>query len=261
LSVVAVRNVILWCAVAVLGMAVATTAPASADCRNVWSADLLGGFTLVCDGDGGGGSPPGKPVKPRQATGKQLRALRFFPSPAAVARARRDAVAALAATGNGDIDAELRGLIESGGFSDEAYDLMRAADLSVRDLGDVYSFTYILGWQIVHTTLGKSARTSDKVAGAVRKELRTRLALDRHFRRMGDARQQEYAERLAIWIAVLANRFNAAISAGDAAWMEEIKHATRVRLSERDMLGAYVDKAKLSRKGVSGDYGQHVPSR
>lgn len=231
-------------------------ASASAECRSVYQADLQGGFALICDGTNpGGGGGSRAPKKDQQATRAQLAKLRFTASSAAAVRARAKLADALATTGEQSVDAEIRRVTTSGTLSAQIRGLMRKAGLSTSDIGDYYTFAYITGWQVTHE--GRSV--SDATAAAVRRELRSRVARNATLRRMTNAQKQEYAERLAGWLSVLTGTWNDAKSTGKAGLVENAVDSMWARLAEKDLLGAYVNAAKLTRSGVSEDYGPFVP--
>lgn len=248
------------------GAGLAIAAPsAHAGCQNVYQADLSGqtggSLVLVCTPDptpsGGGsgsGSSPTEPKKPKRATAKQLRTLRFVPQASAEKTVQAELVRAFGNTGDPELDAKQTASIESGALTRQFRVNLRRQRWSTRDVGDYYALAYLTGWSVMHD--GRT--TSTKVDRAVRRVLKDRLARQARFRRMNDTQQHAYAERLAAWTAVLAGNYAAAKRDGDKDGMAEAAYNAEHRLADDDLLGAYIDDAKLSSKGITGDFGTYV---
>jgi hypothetical protein len=85
---------------------------------------------------------------------------------------------------------------------------------------------------------------------AVRKDLRSQLALDRKVRGADDAAQQESAEWFASWAVLLVGALQHLSSVGDPA-LEEFRDNVRRRISSSDLFGVDLTTIRLTAHGIA----------
>lgn len=251
---------------------------AAAECRNVWQPDFSGetggSLELVCDyvpsgggggGGGGGGNRPASKPKPRKATAKQLRALRFPPSASAASQLS----SATANTLIGELDlaaddpkiptfqAELTQPAIDGDFDAK---LVRKRGWSTSDLGDVYTAAFLEGWRVVNKVPASKIRAA--TVKAVRKDIRNELALDPKVRRASDAAQRRWAYQLRHWTSLMAALYDDSarrnLSNVDS-WRVRLQNVFRYpslddidQLSSTGKLGwVDLEKVRLGARGVT----------
>lgn len=245
---------------AALGLAAVAAPPATAKCVTKWQPDFSGqsGGSLVLDcfstpsvGGGSGGSKPAK--KPRtKPTGAELRALRYTPRASVSRKVQaelvRDLLPSDPVAAADPQSQRARQQIESGDLTRQARSGLRKLKWRTDDLGDHYAQAYIYTWLTVTGTDSLPSKTDR----AVRRQLRDRLALDPKVRRMSDARQQAWAERLDSWMVVTVGNYNAlrkrGADRGDViAWQTRTRHIMR----EDGLLGENVSGGvRLTSKGI-----------
>jgi hypothetical protein len=177
--------------------------------------------------------------------------LRFVPAPEVSERVRADLVANFAA-GDSPGAVELRAQFEAtpplqafGTWFGASWD-----DWSLRNAADVYAASLILLWLTIDE---RADRTTTAVDEAVRADVRAGMAAAPAVWKAGDADQQELAERIASWTAVLAGQFNWTVEQG-AALPPGAVEAFRDRLVElgqsRHLFGVDLSAVKLTRQGI-----------
>ena len=125
-------------------------------------------------------------------------------------------------------------------------------DWSSRDVANVYAASLILLWLTIDE---ERDRTTTAVDEAVRADIRAGMAAAPAVWKASDADQQEFAERIASWTAVLAGQYNWTVQQGDALppgaeTVEEFRE-TLVELGQsRHLFGVDLSAVKLTRKGI-----------
>ncbi len=177
--------------------------------------------------------------KPKRATARQLRALRFVPKPEVTARIHQVLVER-----TGRPAAEIVPIFD-GVKADWERVLTRTVKWSARDLGDAAAFTFL---QLNRVYRGQS-RLKGSVVAALRKQVRTDLALNRGVRRLPDADKQQAAEMLQLRTVFLASNLEATQQAGDTAGARTARED--VRRFTREIYGVDLAKVKLTSKGLA----------
>jgi hypothetical protein len=249
--------------IALVALGGVLASPARAECddvrwelRNQWNP-FGGGLNLirvpVCYDFGSPATKPqkkkGKKAKPKGPTRKQLRALRFKPSPEISAEVRERLLDELVGDGVGEEADKAREIISSGNLlaQFEASVREQQPDWSTRDLGDMFTFAYLQLW----LTANEKSKVSTPVGKAVREDLRSQLALDRDLARTGDANQQERAEWIGSMTVALIGSVNAARAAGDAASVEANLDYLRERVDDFDMFRTDLTQIRLTKRGLA----------
>jgi hypothetical protein len=234
--------------------AAAVLAPAAhADCKKIvwetrWQPDPFGnsGGSLVsvpvCR-DGAPATKPKKKSKVERPTRAQLRALRFRPSETVSAKVRQRMIEQLA---HGEQADAIRAFIEADEPMRQFDANVTAQGWSKRDVGDMYSSAYITMWMVVNERTSLKGR----IAEAVRKQLRARLALDRKVGRAKDAQQQEVAEWYGSWTASLAGSMTYVRTLNDPARVQEYREKVRTMLMAPDLFAQDFTKIRLTRRGI-----------
>ena len=192
-------------------------------------------------------------ARERRKLRRNARKLRFVPVPEVSERVRADLVANFA-PGDTPTDVQLRAQFEAtpplGAFNEwfsASWD-----DWSTRNTADVYAASLILLWVVIDE---KRDRTRVAVDEAVRADIRSGMAAAPAVWKASDADQQEFAERIASWTAVLAGQFNWTVQQGDALppgaeSVEEFRQ-TLIELGQsRHLFGVDLSAVKLTRKGI-----------
>ena len=248
------RHLALVCGqlVVLVGLAALVAPAAHAACKNVrweirWQPDPFGtsGGSLIQVPVCRDAAPRTKPTstKPIAPTRSQLRALRYSPSATVSATVRRRMVEQLA---HGDQADSIRAQIESGDLIHQFHAQVRQLGWSTHDLGDMYALAYLQLWLVAN---GQD-RTRTEVDRAVRKDLRSRLALDRSAGGAGDAAQQEIAEWLGSWTVVLAGTINNLRKLGDPTRVADFRNHARDLIRAPDLLGVDLTRVRLTRHGI-----------
>ena len=86
---------------------------------------------------------------------------------------------------------------------------------------------------------------------AVRKDLRSQLALDRDLATRGDAAQQERAEWIGSMTVALIGSVNAAMAAGDPATVEANRDYLRERVDDFDLFRTDLTQIRLTKRGIA----------
>jgi hypothetical protein len=192
-------------------------------------------------------------ARERRKLRRNARELRFAPVPEVSERVRGDLVANFA-PGDSPTDIQLRAQFDAlpplrafDEWFDASWD-----DWSTRNVADVYAASLILLWLTIDE---KATRTSTAVDEAVRADIRAGMATAPAVWKASDADQQELAERIASWTAVLAGQFNWTVQQGDALppeaeSVEEFRD-TLVELGQsRHLFGVDLSAVKLTRSGI-----------
>jgi hypothetical protein len=192
-------------------------------------------------------------ARERQKLRRNARKLRFVPVPEVSERVRAHLIANFA-PGDTPTDVQLRAQFEAmpplqvfNQWFDASWD-----DWSARDAADMYAGSLILMWLAIDED---ADRTTTAVDEAVRADIRAGMAAAPAVWKAGDADQQELAERIASWTAVLAGQFNWTVQQGDALppgapSVEEFRE-TLVDLGQSSHLfGVDLSAVKLTRNGI-----------
>jgi hypothetical protein len=193
-------------------------------------------------------------ARERRRLRRQARKLRFVPVPEVSEQVRSDLVANFA-PGDSPSAVQLRAQFEAtpplqafNTWFADSYD----DGWSTRNTADVYAASLILLWLVADE---KKDRTTTAVDEAVRADIRAGMATAPAVWKAGDADQQELAERIASWTAVLAGQFNWTVAQGDALppgaeTVEEFRQ-TLVELGQsRHLFGVDLSAVRLTRKGI-----------
>ncbi|WP_320673141.1 hypothetical protein [Patulibacter defluvii] len=191
-------------------------------------------------------SPGTTRPKERKATKRQLRLLRFAPSDAVSRRVQERVTAAYVGDDQGPQADRARAQIASGDLVSQFRKSLREQRWSTRDAGDYHALGYIVCWLGVN---GKR-KVSDRVAEAVRKDLKNDLALDTAFRRSGDRAQQENAEWIASNVLVLAANLQRAEREGRTADADALRDLLRERARDADLFSTDLRRVTLTSRGV-----------
>jgi hypothetical protein len=262
LAVVRSRVAVL-CAVLIALVAVGGVfaSPARAECddirwelRNVWNP-FGGGLSLVrvpvCHDFSSPTTEPGKKKRkkaaPKEPTRQQLRALRFAPKARISADVRERLLDELVGDAQGESADQARQIIGSGNLLAQFHAAVRRQGWSTRDLGDMFTLAYIQLW----LTANQKTKVKTPVVKAVRKDLRSQLALDRDLARTGDAAQQERAEWIGSMTVALIGSVNAAMAAGDPAAVESNRDYLRERVDDFDLFRTDLTQIRLTKRGIA----------
>jgi hypothetical protein len=191
---------------------------------------------------GGGGTGATKPRKrARQATPKQLAALRFTRSQA-VTDASHQAVVALLDPSL-DPAAVIADLVRLQGLYDQE---MRGLtpSLDPLNLGDVAAYSLILSYAAYH----ERSSFPDAAVRAIRRAARTDLALNRKVRTSSDARKQEAAEMLTLRTILRVSDLNWGRQSQDAAREQAATDALRAWV--KTAFGVDLERVTVTRKGI-----------
>ena len=192
-------------------------------------------------------------ARERRKLRRNARKLRFVPVPEVSERVRADLVANFA-PGDTPSDIQLREQFEATPPLSAFNEWFAASwdDWSTRNTADVYAASLILLWVVIDE---KRDRTKVAVDEAVRADIRSGMAAAPAVWKASDADQQEFAERIASWTAVLAGQFNWTVQQGDALppgaeSVEEFRQ-TLIELGQsRHLFGVDLSAVKLTRKGI-----------
>jgi hypothetical protein len=190
--------------------------------------------------------PQKKRSKPKRPTRRQLRALRFVPSESVSADVRERLLDELVGDAQGEMADQAREIIGSGNLLDQFEASVREHGWSRRDLGDMFTFAYLQLW----LSANERVRISTPVEKAVRKDLRSQLALDRDLATSGDAAQQERAEWIGSMTVAMIGSINAARNAGDPALQAANLDYLRERVDDFDMFRTDLTQIRLTRRGI-----------
>lgn len=188
-----------------------------------------------------------KKAKRKRPTRKQLRALRFVPSDAISANVRERLLTELVGDAQGETADQARQIIASGNLLAQFNESVRKQGWSPRDLGDMFAMAYIQLWLAANT----KTRISTTVDKAVRKDLRSQLALDRDLARTGDAGQQERAEWIGSMTVALIGSVNAAKATGDQAAVAANLDYLRDRVDDFDLFRTDLTQIRLTKRGIA----------
>ena len=125
-------------------------------------------------------------------------------------------------------------------------------DWSLQNTADVYAASLIMLWVVIDRD---ATRTSTAVDEAVREDVRAGMASAPTLWRASDAVQQELAERIASWTALLAGQFNWTVQQGAAlppnlATVEEFRERLIELGQSRHLFGVDLSAVKLTREGI-----------
>ena len=234
--------------------------PARAECdeiswelRNQWNP-FGGGLSLVrvpvCHDFSSPTTEPGKKRKkaaPKEPTRKELRALRFVPKARISADVRERLLDELVGDAQGETADRAREIIGSGNLLAQFHASVREQGWSTRDLGDMFTLAYLQLWLAAN----EKDRIKSPVVKAVRKDLRSQLALDRDLAMRGDAAQQERAEWIGSMTVALIGSVNAAMAAGDPASVEANRDYLRERVDDFDLFRTDFTQIRLTKRGIA----------
>jgi hypothetical protein len=248
--------------IALVALSGVFASPARAECddirwelRNQWNP-FGGGLNLirvpVCYDFGSPATKPEKKQEKKKAkrtrpTRKQLRALRYVPSPAISADVRQRLLDELVGDAQGETADKAREIIGSGNLLAQFHASVRVGGWSTRDLGDMFANGYIQMWLAAN----EKSRISGPVVKAVGKDLRSQLALDRDLARSGDAAQQERAEWIGSMTAALIGSVNAAKATGDPASVAANLDYLRERADDFDLFRTDLTQIRLTKRGIA----------
>lgn len=185
-------------------------------------------------------------AKRKGPTRRQLRRLRFDPSEAVSARVRERMIEDYVGDSQDPEAVQFRDEVASGKLMRLFNESVREQGWSTRDAGDVYALAYMQCWLGVND----ERKLSDRVAEAVRDDLKRQLALDRSFGRAGDAAQQEQAEWIASNTVLLTAALGDALLNGDVEGAEQMRGQLRERASDADMFLTDLTKVRLTKRGI-----------
>jgi hypothetical protein len=259
-----------------IALAVAAVLMSAVVARAQWdpsaTADLGAGYGALAlsqsvlsntrDGGSGGASKPKRRKKPRKATARQLRALRFAPDPAITqANHARLAEMLLAAcppertgcpTNHAQIIAER---LPTGQFLGEfGKNVKQLLHGSRNNVADAVSGFVLLSWVTQRAEPGRpDSLTAAETAGARRflRDTRDALARSRKMRRIPDAKKQQFAEMLGNVAQHGINLQRTYLELGYPATADEV--SAYLRDLTEDWLGIDVADLRLTRRGFVHD--------
>lgn len=218
--------------------------------RNVWSPGG-GAMTLVrvpvCHDHVSPTTTPKRHSKAKRPSRKQLEALRYQPSEAVSTDVRARLLVELVGDAQGQTADQARQIISSGNLLAQFEAAVREHGWSTRDVGDMFTMAYLQLWMAAN----EQSRISTRVERAVRRDLRSQLALDRGLARAGDAGQQERAEWIGSMTVALMGSVNAARAAGDQASVAANLDYLRDRVDDFDLLRTDLTQIRLTTRGIT----------
>jgi hypothetical protein len=191
-------------------------------------------------------------ARERRQLRRNARNLRFVPVPEVSARVRADLIAHFA-PGDTPNAVQLRAEIEgpNGPFLQFSRHFERDTDWSPHDAANVYAFALIVMW----LSLQEKQSATTAVTNAVRDDIRDSMAKSRAVWAASDADQQELAERIASWTAILVGQYNHLVSLGEARpaefpTPEEFRETIIEYVQSRHLFGIDLSAVELTRKGI-----------
>jgi hypothetical protein len=187
-----------------------------------------------------GTAKPKKRAQPvKHATRRQLRSLRYAPSPTVTQSVYQRVVDQV---GAGVDPATLQGQLEAA--KTQFRSVLAKLGWSPADLGDMAAFAFLQGY----VTWRENGVVPQGALGPLRRQVRDDLARQRSVRRLSDARKQEIAEILELRTIFFLDSRNDAAAAGDSAGVTIARAQMREWIE--DVYGVDVDDVKLTRHGV-----------
>jgi hypothetical protein len=194
-----------------------------------------------------------KQARERRRLKRNARELAFVPAPDVSARVRAELIAHFA-PGDSPQALQLRSEIEGPNspylqFSRHFED---GTDWAPHDAANVYAYALITMW----TALRQDGReTTAAIDKAVRNDIRDSMAASRAVWGASDADQQELAERIASWTALLIGQHNYLTSLGDARppdfpTPDEFRATIIEYVQSRHLFGIDLSEVALTRKGI-----------
>jgi hypothetical protein len=192
-------------------------------------------------------------ARERRQLRRNARKLRYVPVPEVSARVRAELIAHFA-PGDTPGAAQLRAEIEgpNGPFLQFSRFFERDTDWSPHDAANVYASALIQMWLALDAT---QSSTTTAIEDAVRDDIRDSMAKSRAVWAASDADQQEFAERIASWTAILIGQYNHLVALGDARpaefpTPEEFRETIIEYVQSRHLFGIDLSGVKLTRKGI-----------
>jgi hypothetical protein len=192
-------------------------------------------------------------ARERRRLRRHARALRFTPATEVSDRVRAELIAHFAPGDNPEA-VQLRSEIEgpNGPYAQFLRNLEASTDWSAHDTANVYAFALITMWLALEE---EGRATTAAVDKAVRDDIRDSMAASRAVWGASDADQQELAERIASWTALLIGQHNYLESLGDARppdfpTPDEFRATIIEYVQSRHLFGVDLSAVELTRKGI-----------